>query len=87
MFIGVLKKPYRAQDRPVVRRQSATQQLTLVQSLKGVALTTVGAQYFCMHVVVGGTPGWSTTLNMDRCQVKMGEGVDKRYYTGTMVVQ
>ena len=25
-----------------------------------------------MHVVVGGTPGRSTTLNMDRCQVKMG---------------
>ena len=44
----------------------------LARSLKGVTLTTVGAQYFRMHVVVGGTPGQSTTLNMDRCQVKMG---------------
>ena len=74
MFIGVLKKLYRAQDRPVLRRQSTAQQLTLAQSLKGVTLTTVGAQYFRMHVVVGGTPGRSTTLNMDRCQVKIGGG-------------
>ena len=44
----------------------------LVQSLKGVTLTTVGAQYFCMTVVVDGTPGQSTTLNMGWCQVKMG---------------
>ena len=44
----------------------------LAQSLKGVAFTTVGAQYLCMHVVVVGTPGRSTTLNMGRCQVKTG---------------
>ena len=44
----------------------------LAQSLKGVTFTTVGAQYLCMHVVVVGTPGRSTTLNMGRCQVKMG---------------
>ena len=60
------------QKRPVLRGQSAAQQPMLAQSLKGVAFTTVGAQYLCMHVVVVGTPGRSTTLNMGRCQVKTG---------------
>ena len=71
-----------AQKRPVLRGQSAAQQPMLVPSLKGVAFTTVGAQYFRMHVVVGGTLGQSTMLNMGRCQVKTGGGVSKRYYTG-----
>ena len=56
----------------MLRGQSAAQQPMLAQSLKGVAFTTVGAQYLCMHVVVVGTPGRSTTLNMGRCQVKTG---------------
>ena len=56
----------------MLRGQSAAQQPMLAQSLKGVAFTTVGAQYLCMHVVVVGTPGQSTTLNMGRCQVKTG---------------
>ena len=60
------------QKRLVLRGQSAAQQPMLAQSLKGVAFTTVGAQYLCMHVVVVGTPGRSTTLNMGRCQVKTG---------------
>ena len=56
----------------MLRGQSAAQQPMLAQSLKGVAFTTVGAQYLCMHVVVVGTPGRSTTLNMGQCQVKTG---------------
>ena len=56
----------------MLRGQCAAQQPMLAQSLKGVAFTTVGAQYLCMHVVVVGTPGRSTTLNMGWCQVKTG---------------
>ena len=61
-----------AQKRPVLRGQSAAQQPMLAHGLNGVTFTTVGAQYLCMHVVVGGTLGPSTTLNMGRCQVKTG---------------
>ena len=59
------------QKRPVLRGQPM-----LAQSLKGVTFTTVEAQFLCMHVVVVGTPGQSTTLNMGQCQVKMGGSVN-----------